>query len=74
MKKLEQETRPQGRPVIHGWISSYFGKRTSPFSGKTETHRGVDFAGKAGNDVLSVAGGVVTRAGEKGAYWFFGGN
>lgn len=69
-EKLEQETRPQGRPVIHGWISSYFGKRTSPFSGKTETHRGVDFAGKAGNDVVSVAGGVVTKAGEKGAYGF----
>ncbi len=69
-EKLEQETRPQGRPVIHGWISSYFGKRTSPFSGKTEHHRGVDFAGKAGNDVVSVAGGVVTRAGKKGAYGY----
>ena len=69
-EKLEQETRPQGRPVIHGWISSYFGKRTSPFTGKTETHRGVDFAGKSGNDVVSVAGGVVTKAGEKGAYGY----
>jgi len=69
-EKLEQETRPQGRPVIHGWISSYFGKRTSPFSGKTETHSGVDFAGKAGNDVLAVAGGVVTHASKKGGYGF----
>ncbi len=69
-EKLEQETRPQGRPVIHGWISSYFGKRTSPFTGKTETHRGVDFAGKAGNDVVAVAGGVVTHASKKGAYGF----
>jgi len=69
-EKLEQETRPQGRPVIHGWISSYFGKRTSPFSGKTETHRGVDFAGKAGNDVVAVAGGVVTHASEKGGYGY----
>ncbi len=69
-KKLEQETRPQGRPIIHGWISSYFGKRTSPFSGKTETHRGVDFAGKAGSDVVAVAGGVVTHASEKGGYGF----
>ncbi|MGH1536825.1 MAG: M23 family metallopeptidase [Gammaproteobacteria bacterium] len=69
-EKLEQETRPQGRPVIHGWISSYFGKRTSPFTGKTETHRGVDFAGKAGNDVVAVAGGLVTHASEKGAYGF----
>ena len=69
-EKLEQETRPQGRPVIHGWISSYFGKRTSPFTGKTETHRGVDFAGKTGNDVVAVAGGVVTKAGKKGAYGY----
>jgi hypothetical protein len=69
-EKLEQETRPQGRPVIHGWISSYFGKRTSPFSGKAETHRGVDFAGKAGNDVVAVAGGVVTHASEKGGYGY----
>lgn len=69
-KKLEQETRPQGRPVIRGWISSFFGKRTSPFSGKIETHRGVDFAGKAGNDVVSVAGGVVTHASEQGGYGF----
>ncbi len=69
-EKLEQETRPQGRPVIHGWISSYFGKRTSPFSGKTETHKGVDFAGKAGNDVVAVAGGVVTHADEKGGYGY----
>ncbi len=69
-EKLEQETRPQGRPVIHGWISSYFGKRTSPFSGKTETHKGVDFAGKAGNDVVAVAGGVVTHANKKGGYGY----
>lgn len=69
-EKLEQETRPQGRPVIHGWISSYFGKRTSPFTGKTETHQGVDFAGKAGNDVVAVAGGVVTHADEKGGYGY----
>jgi murein DD-endopeptidase MepM/ murein hydrolase activator NlpD len=69
-EKLEQETRPQGRPVIHGWISSYFGKHTSPFTGKTETHKGVDFAGKAGNDVVSVAGGVVTFAADKGGYGY----
>jgi len=69
-EKLEQETHPQGRPVIHGWISSYFGKRTSPFTGKTETHQGVDFAGKAGSDVIAVAGGVVTHAAEKSAYGY----
>ncbi len=70
-KKLKQETYPQGRPVIHGWISSYFGKRRSPFSGKTEVHRGVDFAGKSGSDVVAVAGGIVSRAGKNGGYGYF---
>ena len=69
-KKLAQETYPQGRPVIHGWVSSYFGKRRSPFSGKTESHRGVDFAGKSGSDVVAVAGGVVTRASKNGGYGY----
>ncbi len=69
-KKLEQETYPQGRPVIHGWISSYFGKRQSPFTGKSEMHRGVDFAGKSGSDVVAVAGGIVTRAGKNGGYGY----
>ena len=69
-QNLEKETYPQGRPVVHGWISSYFGKRTSPFSGKSEMHRGIDFAGKPGSDVLSVAGGVVTKAGKNGAYGY----
>ncbi len=69
-QNLEKETFPQGRPVVHGWISSYFGKRTSPFSGKHEMHRGIDFAGKPGSDVLAVAGGVVTKAGDNGGYGF----
>ncbi len=69
-KKLEQETYPQGRPVIHGWISSYFGKRRSPFSGKSEMHRGVDFAGKTGSDVVAVAGGIVSQASKNGGYGY----
>ncbi len=67
-KKLVQETYPQGRPVLHGWISSYFGKRRSPFTGKSEMHHGVDFAGRAGSNVIAVAGGVVTHAEKKGGY------
>ena len=69
-KKLEQDTYPQGRPVIYGWISSYFGKRTSPFTGKSEMHRGVDFAGKTGSDVVAVAGGIVSQASKNGGYGY----
>ncbi len=41
-------------------MSSYFGRRTDPFTGKPATHQGVDFAGKEGAEVVAVADGVVT--------------
>ena len=61
-RRLIHETLPSGRPVQKGWISSHFGKRTDPFSGKKSYHRGMDFAGKKGTEVYAVAGGVVERA------------
>lgn len=61
-RDLKKETLPSGRPVKRGWMSSSFGSRTDPFSGKKTFHRGVDFAGKKGNDVIAVASGVVTRS------------
>lgn len=59
-KNLSERVYPQGRPVKSGWMSSYFGKRTDPFTGKQANHRGVDFAGKAGAEISTVADGVVT--------------
>ncbi len=59
-KNLSDRVYPQGRPVKSGWMSSYFGKRTDPFTGKQANHRGVDFAGKAGAEISTVADGVVT--------------
>lgn len=59
---LIAEVTLSGRPVRQGWLSSGFGKRTDPFSGKKNYHRGVDFAGKPGADILAVAAGVVTRS------------
>ena len=56
------EVTPSGRPVKKGYLSSGFGKRTDPFKGKKSYHRGVDFAGKRGTEVIAVASGVVTRA------------
>jgi murein DD-endopeptidase MepM/ murein hydrolase activator NlpD len=59
-QSLSDRVYPQGRPVKSGWMSSYFGRRTDPFTGKPANHRGVDFAGKAGSEVIAVADGVVT--------------
>lgn len=59
-QNLSDRVYPQGRPVKSGWMSSYFGRRTDPFTGKPATHQGVDFAGKEGAEVIAVADGVVT--------------
>ena len=66
--ELMKEARPAGRPIGKGWISSYYGKRTDPFSGKIEMHKGMDFAGKKGSEVIAVASGVVTWSGERYGY------
>ena len=67
-QNLEQRVYPRGRPVKSGWISSYFGKRTDPFTGKPANHTGIDFAGKIGDEIVSVADGVVTWSGDRYGY------
>jgi murein DD-endopeptidase MepM/ murein hydrolase activator NlpD len=67
-ENLKERVYPHGRPVSAGWISSYFGKRTDPFTGKLANHTGIDFAGKMGADVSSVADGVVTWSGSRYGY------
>ena len=61
-RALDDETTISGRPVKHGWISSTFGTRIDPFTGKKKFHRGIDFAGRAGSEVLAVAAGVVVAS------------
>jgi murein DD-endopeptidase MepM/ murein hydrolase activator NlpD len=61
-RSLTEATQPEGRPVVEGYISSYFGGRSDPFDGHEAYHRGLDFAGAMGSQIVSVAAGVVTRA------------
>ncbi|HSM29395.1 MAG TPA: M23 family metallopeptidase [Woeseiaceae bacterium] len=67
-QNLKERVYPQGRPVSSGWISSYFGKRTDPFTGKPANHTGIDFAGKSGAQVVAVADGVVTWSSKRYGY------
>ncbi|MCG8316670.1 MAG: M23 family metallopeptidase [Pseudomonadales bacterium] len=67
-RKIQKEVYLAGRPVKWGWMSSRFGRRTDPFSGKLAWHEGVDFAGKDGSDIISVGSGVVTWAGDRYGY------
>lgn len=50
---------PSGSPVKIGRISSPYGKRIHPVTGKKQVHRGQDFAVNIGTPVFSPADGVV---------------
>jgi murein DD-endopeptidase MepM/ murein hydrolase activator NlpD len=67
-RNLSRQIVPGGRPVMQGWISSYFGHRADPFTGRSAFHRGLDFAGPAGAEVVAVASGVVTYSKERFGY------
>ncbi len=67
-RNLSKQVHPEGRPVRSGWVSSYFGKRTDPFTGRPAWHKGLDFAGRDGSDVVAVAAGVVTWSRERYGY------
>jgi murein DD-endopeptidase MepM/ murein hydrolase activator NlpD len=52
---------PNMKPA-KGWITSRFGYRTSPFTGKTTLHAGLDIAAAPGSPIYAPADGVVTFA------------
>jgi len=65
---LKSQQTPAGWPVKGGWVSSNFGSRMHPISGRKQFHRGVDIPGKLGAHVLAVADGVVTKSKKSGNY------
>jgi len=67
-RKIQNDVFIAGRPIRKGWLSSKYGKRTDPFTGRAAWHAGVDFAGKDGSDVIAVAAGVVTWSGPRYGY------
>ncbi len=67
-QNLDQQIKPSGKPIRNGWISSNFGGRPDPFTGKQAFHSGIDFGGKHGAIIQSVADGVIIWSGERGGY------
>ena len=56
---------------LRGWLTSPFGWRVSPFTGKREFHEGVDIAARYGSPIYAPADGVVTFYGRNGGYGNF---
>ncbi|MGD8629587.1 MAG: peptidoglycan DD-metalloendopeptidase family protein, partial [Gammaproteobacteria bacterium] len=67
-RHLRERIVPSGRAVEKGLLSSKYGKRIDPFSGKQEQHRGIDIAGKEGTSIMAVADGIVTWSGKRAGY------
>lgn len=62
-RELALDVAVDGWPVASGYVSSVFGRRTDPFSGRQAFHKGLDFTARPGTPVMAVASGVVTWAG-----------
>ena len=67
-RQLEAAVTPSGWPVQGGWISSGFGWRVDPFSGRRALHEGVDIASRLGSSIHAMGDGVVSHAGPKAGY------
>jgi murein DD-endopeptidase MepM/ murein hydrolase activator NlpD len=68
---LDQRDYMNSLPTLkptNGWYTSGFGVRSSPFTGKSTMHEGLDLANHIGSAIVSAAAGVVTYAGPRPGY------
>jgi murein DD-endopeptidase MepM/ murein hydrolase activator NlpD len=52
----------------YGYLSSSYGWRRNPVTGRYAMHEGVDFPAPRGTPILAAAGGIVTEAGAENGY------
>ncbi len=67
-RRLAHDFRVSGLPVSEAHISSRYGYRVNPLTGRRQLHQGLDLAGKPGSRILALADGIVTYSGRNGGY------
>jgi murein DD-endopeptidase MepM/ murein hydrolase activator NlpD len=68
---LQRNEVAQATPSIWpamGWLTSGFGVRSDPFTGRPASHPGLDISGRTGDPVYATADGRVATAGRTGDY------
>ncbi len=68
-KSLLLSSLPDIFPV-KGYISSGFGRRIDPITGKYEFHKGIDISAPYGSKIIAPADGIVTFAGVDSGYGY----
>ena len=66
-KKVSLAHTPSILPA-RGWLTSTFGRRISPFTGRREFHRGIDVVARRGTPVVAPADGLVIKAKREAGY------
>lgn len=65
----EKHNRLVSMPSVwptRGWLTSRFGKRISPFTGRAQKHSGIDIAAETGTPVIAPGHGRVSFVGRRG--------
>lgn len=67
-RRVSYDSRVSGLPVVSGHVSSRFGYRVNPVSGRRQLHGGLDLVSEPGSNILALADGIVTYSGKNGGY------
>jgi len=68
-RDLKRHSTPEGWPLrVGGVVTSGFGYRRHPITGRRSMHKGIDIAAKSGTDIVAMADGIVIFSGRKGGY------
>jgi murein DD-endopeptidase MepM/ murein hydrolase activator NlpD len=68
-RDLIKHSMPEGWPLRSGGVvTSGYGYRRHPITGRRSMHKGIDIAGKAGAEILAMADGLVIFSGRRSGY------
>jgi len=68
-RDLKSHSVPEGWPLVSGGVvTSTFGYRRHPITGRHSMHMGIDIAAQPGSDIVAMADGLVIFSGQKSGY------